>query len=46
MKDVIGASASSGDQEVLNYIVSLLEDDSFEDAEETFDTLGPLLVSG
>ena len=46
VKDVIGASASSGDQEVLNYIVSLLEDDSFEDAEETFDTLGPLLVSG
>lgn len=44
VKAVVG---TSGDADVLNYVISVLDDDSFEwgdDAEEAFEAIGPLLV--
>ena len=44
VKQVVGTSV---DPDVLNYVVSILDDDSFEwgdDAEEAFEAIGPLLV--
>jgi hypothetical protein len=46
VREVLG---SSGDQDVLNYVVDVLADEEFEfgeDAAEAFDALGPLLVGG
>ena len=46
VKEVLGAS---GDQDVVDYMVGVLEDESFEfgdDAAEAFEALGPLLVRG
>ena len=44
-REILG---TNGDPEVLDYIVSVLGDESFEfgdDCEEALDALGPLLVS-
>jgi len=46
VRDIVG---SSGDQDVIDYVIGVLEDDSFEfgdDAMEAADVLGPLLVGG
>lgn len=44
VKEIVG---TSGDADVLNYVISILDDESFEfgdDAEEAFEAIGPLLV--
>jgi hypothetical protein len=44
VKEIVG---TSGDADVLNYVISMLDDESFEfgdDAEEAFEAIGPLLV--
>lgn len=44
VKEIVG---TSGDADVLNYVISILEDESFEfgdDAEEAFEAIGPVLV--
>ncbi|KAL4515714.1 hypothetical protein Ndes2437B_g07137 [Nannochloris sp. 'desiccata'] len=46
VKEIVG---TSGDADVLNYVISILDDESFEfgdDAEEAFEAIGPLLVGG
>lgn len=45
VREVVG---SSGDQDVIEYVIGVLEDESFEfgdDAIEASEALGPLLVS-
>jgi len=44
IKEIVG---TAGDADVLNYVTSILDDESFEfgdDAEEAFEAIGPLLV--
>jgi|LakMenEpi03Aug12_release.lakeMendotaPanAssembly.Ray.scaffolds.fasta_scaffold1194495_2 hypothetical protein len=44
VKEIVG---TSGDADVLNYVISILDDESFEfgdDAEEAFEAIGHLLV--
>ena len=44
VKEIVG---TSGDADVLNYVISILDDDSFEfgdDAEDAMEAIGHLLV--
>ena len=44
VKEIVG---TSGDADVLQYVISILEDESIEfgdDAEEAFEAIGPVLV--
>jgi hypothetical protein len=44
VKEIVG---TSGDDDVLNYVISILDDESFEfgdDAEDAFEAIGALLV--